>query len=150
MGIKRFTAAAAVLLAGTTLAFAAPKLTKDDAVAMVKQAVAEIKAVGPEKAYAEINSGKFRNGSLYIVVAGFNDVTLAHSTNPKLVGKNMSEQQDVDGKFFSRDMGELARKGKPFWYAFKFVNPQTKKIETKDNYCEIVNETRVCAGLYRS
>jgi signal transduction histidine kinase len=150
MGMKRLTAAVAVLLAGTTLALAEQKPTKDDAVAMVKQAAAEIKAVGPEKAYKEIDGGKFRNGSLYIVVSGFNGVTLAHPVNPKLIGRNMSEEQDVDGKYFARDMSELARKGQPFWYAFKFVNPETKKIEIKDNYCETVNDTRVCAGVYRS
>lgn len=42
-------AVAIAFLASTTLAFAAGP-TKDDAVAMVKSAVATIKAEGPEKA----------------------------------------------------------------------------------------------------
>jgi hypothetical protein len=31
-------------------------------------------------------------------------VTVAHATNPKLIGKNMTEVQDVDGKYFSKTM----------------------------------------------
>lgn len=62
----------------------------------------------------------------------------------------MMDVQDVDGKYFSRDMSALARKGQPFWYDFKFVNPVTKTIQIKDMYCEPLNQTRVCAGVYRS
>jgi hypothetical protein len=29
------------------------------------------------------------------------------------------------------------------------VNPATKKIQVKDQYCESLNETVVCAGVYR-
>ena len=148
MKIRIVFVAAAVLVAGATLASAA---TKDDAVAMVKNAVAVIKAQGPEKAYAEINEpgSKFQSGELYIVVSDFNGVTVAHANNPKLIGKNMMETQDVDGKYFSKDMTALAQKHASFWYDYKFVNPVTKKIQVKDNYCEVLGASRVCAGVYR-
>ena len=138
------------MLAGTALASAA---TKDDAVAMVKKAVAAIKADGKDKAYAAINEpgGKYQDGELYVVVSNFSSVTLAHATNPKLIGKNMTDVQDVDGKYFSKDMTELAQKQASFWYDYKFVNPATKKIQVKDNYCEVLasDSIRVCAGVYR-
>ena len=141
-------AVAIAFLAGTAVASAA---TKDDAVAMVKKAVATIKADGPEKAYAEISASgsKFVNGEVYAYVAGLDGITLAHPTNPKLIGKNMQEAQDVDGKFFAKDMNELAKKQASFWYEYKFANPVTKKIQVKDNYCEAVGQTRVCAGVYQ-
>jgi signal transduction histidine kinase len=150
MQIRTISAAAIVFLAGTTLALAAPA-TKDDAVAMVKKAIAAIKADGPEKAYAAISTpgGPFVDGELYAIVQGFDGVTLAHPTNPKLVGKNMMEAQDVDGKYFVKDMTALARKEASFWYDYKFANPVTKKIQVKDFYCESLNSTRVCAGVYR-
>jgi cytochrome c len=148
MKIRTITAAAMAFLAGTTLALAA---TKNDAVAMVKKAVATIKADGPEKAYAEISApgSKFVNGEVYAYVAGLDGTTLAHPTNPKLIGKNMQEVQDVDGKFFAKDMNELAKKQASFWYEYKFANPVTKKIQVKDNYCEALGQTRVCAGVYQ-
>jgi cytochrome c len=147
MKIRTMIVAAMALLAGTTLALAA---TKDDAVTMVKKAVTLIKAEGPEKGYADINKGgEFLNGELYVVVETFDAKVLAQSANNKMVGKNLIDAQDVDGKYFSRDIGELARKQVSFWYDFKFVNPATKKIQPKDIYCERLNETAVCVGVYR-
>jgi signal transduction histidine kinase len=148
MRIRIIAATAIAFLAGTTLALA---VTKDDAVAMVKKAVATIKADGTEKAYAVISEagGKYVDGEIYVVVQGFDGVTLAHATNPKLIGKNMIDAQDVDGKFFAKGLVENGQKQASFWYDFKFVNPATKKIQVKDMYCETVNPTVVCAGVYR-
>ena len=102
MRIHTIAAMAIAFLAGTTFALA-DGATKDDAIAMVKKAVATIKAEGPDKAYAEIDKGgQFVDGELYAVVSSFEGVTVAHATNPKLIGKNMLEVQDVDGKFSSR------------------------------------------------
>ena len=149
MRIRTIAAVVIACLGGSTLAFAAP-VTKDDAVAMVEKAVAAIKADGPEKAYAEINKGgQFADDEIYVVVSNFDGVTVAHATNPKLLGKNMTEVQDVDGKYFSKNMTELARKETSFWYDYKFANPATKKIQVKDNYCEVLSSSRVCAGVYR-
>jgi cytochrome c len=149
MRFVKMTTLAVALLAGTTFAFAGA--TKDDAVAMVKKTVALIKADGPQKAYAEIDKGgPFVNGEVYAVVQGFDGTTLAHATNSKLIGKNMSDVQDVDGKYFAKDMGNLGRKEASFWYEFKFVNPATKKIQPKQMYCESLSQTIVCAGVYKS
>ena len=149
MRIKTVASVTIALLVGTTLAVAGA--TKDGAVAMVKSAVEAIKVEGPEKAYAEINKGgKFHDGELYVVVQGFDGTTLAHAVNAKLIGKNMIEAQDVDGKYFAKGLVELGRKQASFWYDFKFVNPATKKIQVKDMYCESLKETVVCTGVYRS
>jgi len=148
MIIRTVTTLAIGLCVSTTLAFAA---SKDDAVAMVKKTVAAIKADGTEKAYAAINTpgSIFQDGEVYVVVLGADGTTLAHPINPKLIGKNMMEVQDVDGKFFTKDMVTRAQKEASFWYDFKFVNPATKKIQVKDMYCEALAPTAVCAGVYR-
>ena len=151
MRIHTLSAVAFALLVGTTLAFAAGPTTKDDAVAMVKKAVALIKAEGTEKAYAEISApgGKFVDRDVYAVVQGFDGTTLAHATNSKLIGKNMMEAQDVDGKYFAKEMATRGQKEASFWFDYKFANPATKKIQVKDMYCEAVPPTTVCAGVYR-
>ena len=150
MRIQTIAAVAAAFLASTTLAFAAGPATKDAAVAMVKKAVAAIKADGTEKAYDEINTPTaVRRRRDLRVVPGFDGMTLAHATNPKLIGKNMMEAQDVDGKYFTKEMAERGQKEASFWYDFKFVNPVTKKIQIKDMYCESLAPTTVCAGVYR-
>ena len=75
MRIQKLTAFAAAFIAGTSLALAAPH-TKDDAVAMVKKAVAAIKVEGANKVYAEGNKGdkRFINGEIYIVVQGLDGI----------------------------------------------------------------------------
>jgi signal transduction histidine kinase len=147
MRFRTIAAVAITLLAGATLASAA---TKDDAVAMVKKAVALIKADGPDKAYAEFNKGgQFVDGELYVVVQRFDGTVLAQAANNKLVGKNLIDAQDVDGKYFSKGLVENGRNNASFWYDFKFVNPATKKIQMKDMYCESLGETVVCTGVYR-
>jgi len=43
---------------------------------------------------------------------------------------------------------ELAREQPSFWQNYKFMNPATKKVEPKQMYCERLNETMVCGGVY--
>jgi cytochrome c len=153
MGFRKLTAfAAATLLAGTTLALAAQHATKDEAVAMVNKAVAAIKAEGVDKAYAEISTkgGKFSHLDLYVVVYGLDGKVLAHGANQKLIGKQMIEATDVDGVYFVKERVKLAREKGTFWQDYKFVNPVTKKIAPKQMYCERLNETAVCGGVYKS
>ena len=119
---------------------------------MVKKAVAFLKSEGAEKAYAEFTKkgGSFSDRDLYVVVYGLDGKVLAHGANEKLVGKDMSEATDVDGKPYVKERTELARSKGTFWQDYKFVNPVTKKVEPKQMYCERVDETAVCAGVYKA
>jgi signal transduction histidine kinase len=125
---------------------------KDDAIAMVKSAIVFIKADGAVKAYPEISkkTGKFIDRDLYVVVYQLDGTVLAHGSNEKFVGKDMSEAQDVDGKLYVKERLELAAKQTSFWQDYKFVNPVSKKVEPKSMYCERLDNTAVCAGIYKS
>jgi cytochrome c len=140
-----------VFMAGTTLALAGEFATKEEAVSMVKKAVVFIKEQGPDLAYGEITKkgGRFTDRDLYIVVYGLDGKVLAHGSNMKLVGTDAIDNLDVDGKPFVRERVELARKQSEFWQEYKFSNPVTKKVEPKLMYCERLNETAVCGGVYR-
>ena len=142
--------AAVLYFAGGGIALAAP-MSKDEAVSMVQKAVAAIKSEGPEKAYAEISnpSGKFVDRDLYIVVYGLDGLVLAHGANASRVGTNQIDDKDPDGKAFVKERVELAKQQPSFWQAYKFMNPVTKKVEPKQMYCERLNETAVCGGIYQ-
>lgn len=144
------TGLAAMLVSGG--AMAADGASKDDAVAMVKKAVTFIKDQGPDKAYTAFTGkdAKFTDRDLYVVVYQLDGKVLAHGSNPKFVGKDMSDAQDVDGKLFVKERVEMAAKQASFWQDYKFVNPVTKKVEPKEMYCERVDNTAVCAGVYKS
>ena len=145
--------AAVALAAGLALpAMAADHATKDEAIAIVKKAVATIQKDGADKAYAAFDdkAGGFTDRDLYVVVYGLDGKVLAHGANAKLIGKDMLDAQDVDGKYYVKERTELARKEGEFWQDYKFVNPVSKKIEPKQMYCQRVAETAVCAGIYKS
>ena len=131
-------------------ALAAPPATKDEAMAMVKGAIASIKKNGPDAAYAEISnkSGKFVDRDLYVVVYRLDGHVLAHGANEKLIGTDQSNATDVDGKAFVKERIELANKQPTFWQIYKFKNPVTGRIERKQTYCERYEDTAVCAGVY--
>lgn len=124
--------------------------TKQEAEAMVKKGVAFIKANGPDKAYEEINKkgGQFTDRDLYLVVYALTGVVEAHGSNSKMIGKNLIELKDIDGKAFVKERVELGKSKGTFWQEYKFTNPETKKIELKIMYCERLNETVVCGGIY--
>lgn len=126
--------------------------TKDEAVAMVKKAVAYIKEQGPDKAYPVIDdkASQFHDRDLYVVVYQLDGKVLAHGSNQKFIGKDLIDAQDVDGKLYVKERVELAVKQGSFWQDYKFVNPVDKKVEPKEMYCEKLDNTAVCAGIYKS
>jgi len=138
-------------LAGTAALAADGGATEADATAMVKKGVAYIKANGKDKGYAEITSkaGQFRHEDLYLTVYSLDGVMLAHGANEKMVGKNLLELKDIDGKAFIKERLEMARAKPSFWQDYKFTNPSTKKVEPKRVYCERLDESVICGGIYR-
>src|SRR5712691_10100258 len=122
--VPRMIRLVAAALAGTAVlggsAFSTEWATKDEAQAMVKKATAFIKEQGLDKAYKEITNkaGRFTDRDLYVVVYQLDGKVLAHGGNEKLVGKDLSDAQDVDGKFFVKELIEVARKQPAFWQIF--------------------------------
>ena len=146
----------AVALAASLTGFAAHAAeggaTKDDAIAMVKKGVAAIKANGGDKTYAEISdkaNAAWHKDDLYLVVYGLDGTVRAHGANNKMIGKNLIDLKDIDGKPFVKERMDLAKSHGTFWQDYKFTNPETKKIEPKSMYCEKLDETVVCGGIYK-
>jgi cytochrome c len=129
----------------------APPATKEQAVAMVQKAVAFLKAQGPEKGYAEIDdkSGQFVQGDLYIAVVGLDGTLLAYGADGHRVGDNVMDLKDSDGKEVIKERVELAKKQPSFWQSYKFMNPVSKTVEPKQMYCERLDATVVCGGIYQ-
>src|SRR5258706_4504476 len=147
------TAVVAALACAFSLAVHAKdgNATAAEATAMVKKGVAFIKANGKDKAYAEITSksGQFTDRDLYLVVYGLDGTVRAHGANEKMVGKNLIELKDVDGKAFVKERVDLAQSKGTFWQDYKFTNPLSKKIEPKSAYCEKLDDAAVCGGIYK-
>jgi len=145
------TVAAVAALLAAAPACATGNATAAEATALVKKGVAFIKSNGKDKGYAEISNkqGAFIDRDLYLVVYGLDGVVRAHGANEKMVGKNLIELKDVDGKAFVKERVDLAQSKGTFWQDYKFTNPLTKKIEPKSAYCEKLEDTVVCGGVYK-
>ncbi|MDP1647670.1 MAG: cache domain-containing protein [Rubrivivax sp.] len=141
--------AAAALLLTSASAFA--KATPEDATAMVKKGVTFMKANGKDKGHAEVSNkeSQFKKDDLYLVVYGLDGTVRAHGANEKMIGKNLIELKDIDGKLFVKERVDLAQSKGTFWQDYKFTNPVTKKIEPKAMYCEKLDDAVVCGGVYK-
>lgn len=89
------------------------------------------------------------HGELYPVVYDLQGKVLAHGQNPKLVGKNLIDIRDVEGNYYVRERVELAKSKGKFWQNYVFVDPVTKGVLPKEMYCEKLDESVVCAGVYK-
>lgn len=139
------------MVAVSHVAFAAEFGTPAEAETMVKKAVAEIKANGKDKAFAEFNNqkGKFTDRDLYITVYDMTGKCLSHGANPKMIGKDLIDLRDPDGKFFVKERIEIAKAKGSGWQDYKFNNPVTKKIEPKTMYFEKAGDIIVACGAYK-
>ena len=125
--------------------------TKEQAEALVKKAIGEIKASGKAKAFAEISNphGKFIDKDLYIFVYDMEGKCLAHGFNQKLIGKDLIGMKDPDGKSYVKERIEIIRSKGKGWQDYKFTNPLTKKLESKTAYIEKVEDVIVGCGAYK-
>lgn len=132
-------------------ACAADHGTAQEAEAMVKKAISYMKTKGAEAAYPEFNNpkGSFSDRDLYIFVLDLSGKTLAHGSNPKLIGKNISTLRDVDNKAFIEEMLAVAKSKGQGWVDYKWPHPTTKAIEAKSTYFEKSGDVVVGCGIYK-
>jgi signal transduction histidine kinase len=148
---KLLTCSAVLGLAFVGAAHAADLGTASDAEALVKKAVALIKSAGAEKAYDEVSNGKsLKHLDLYVAVNDLSGKSLAHGANPKMIGKDMTELKDAEGRYPTKMMLEIAKgPGKGWTGEYKFMNPTTQKAQTKIAYVERLGDTMVISGIYK-
>jgi cytochrome c len=150
--IKGFLLGAFFAMLGSS-GIAAERGTPDEAVAMVKKAVAYIKANGKEKAFADfgnVGNTQFHDRDLYIFVYDLSGVNLAHGNNPKMVGKNLIDMKDNSGVPIIKSFIDVANAKGKGWVDYKWPNPMTKAIEAKSSYVEKLDDMIVGCGIYKN
>lgn len=132
-------------------ALAAEPPGADDAKAMVKKAAEFVKANGKEKAFVAFNDpkGQFVQGSLYLFVTDLNGKVLAHGQTKKMIGVDLQEIKDVDGKQFIKEELNIVKTKGSGWVDLKMNNPASGKIEQKSTYVERVDELMIGCGYYK-
>ena len=119
-----------------------------DAKALVEKAYSYMKTNGKDKAIAEFNNpkGRFANTDLCLFVEDFDGNMLAHSHNPKLVGRNHLTLRDSNDKPFVKEMIEVAKTKGSGTVEYSWTNPVTKKIQPQVSYIKKVDAENLYIG----
>lgn len=127
--------------------------TRDEAKAMVDAAVEHVKKAGPEQAFKDFTDKEnktWHKKDLYVFAYNSQGVNVAHGANDKLIGKELIELKDPNGKPLIKELRDTAAKGGG-WVEYDWPHPQTKKIESKISYTKkLANfDGFVGVGVYR-
>jgi signal transduction histidine kinase len=126
--------------------------TKDEAVAMVRRVQAMFNEDGVDatfKAVSDPKTREFHDRDLYPFIIDMTGRCVAHGARPALIGKNLIDLKDQDGRFLIRQMIEIAAVAGSGWIDYKWPNPLTNKIEEKASFIEKLGEGYfVGVGVY--
>lgn len=127
----------------------AARATPPEAQAMVAEAVAYLRAHGPQRAYAAFSHGpRFRDRGLYVMVYDLQGRSLAHGANPALVGADQVGPHDADGRPLNQALADLARQQGKGWSApFQLRNPVSNDLQRRRVYVERVGEVLIGAAV---
>jgi cytochrome c len=131
--------------------------SKDEAVAMVKRVQEMFKKEGADatfKAVSDKSNKEFHDRDLYAFIYDLSVpgalTCVAHGARPMLIGKNLIDLKDQDGKYMGREMIEIVQGPEHGWIDYKFPNPVTNKIEDKSAYVEKLGDNYfVGVGVYK-
>jgi signal transduction histidine kinase len=129
----------------------AQETEKDLAIKMVTSAVSFITTKGADAGIKALSdsTGQYVKGELYVFAYDTSGTMVAHPKNPKLIGKNLLNVPDVDGKMFRKDIIQTALTKNTGWVDYKYKNPTSGKIEEKTTYVALAGTLVVCCGIYK-
>ena len=150
--MKLIATAAALCLALAATPALANGPTEKDAIAMVERGVALVKAKGKDEMIKKINAkdGDYVQGELYIDMRDLKTgIVLAHPINPSIVGKDLTDVPDANGKKYRREIIELAAAKGKGWVDYQYKNPTSGKIEPKTTFIQRVDDVVLEVGIYK-
>lgn len=143
--------AAPAIAAPAKEAAAQPRHTYDEVKAFVESAVAHLKKVGPQKAFADFNasSGPWIKDELYIFVFDQKGLYMATGYRPERTGTEAWKMKDASGtRLVVQDIIKKAKRDGTASIDYLWQNPSSGKLENKTSYVVQVDEYVVGAGFY--
>ncbi|MBS0370502.1 MAG: cache domain-containing protein [Proteobacteria bacterium] len=128
-----------------------PRATPEQAKALLWRAVDELKRSGTQafQRFNDLNGGFVQDDS-YVFVVGLKDLRMhAHGAMPRLVGRNVSELLDANGKPIMRPMIDIVTSKGEGSFDYQWRNPVTGKIEGKRTFLQRVGDYMIGVGYYQ-
>lgn len=138
------------LLWATLLAATDPSAT--DAIALTEKAAAFARSHGTPALLARIaaKDPEFIQGSLYVDARDLHTgAVLAHPVNPALVGRDLMNVPDANGKLYRKEILDVAQKKGKGWVDYHYKNPVSGKVEPKTTYVLRMGDLVLEAGIYK-
>jgi len=125
--------------------------TAQEAEELVYQAIKYYKTHGKEKAFREFNdrNGQFVKKDLYIFVQDEHGKLFVNPFNTSLIGKSSFELKDAEGKYFVKEMINIAKQKGSGWVDYKWMDPTTGEVSLKSAYCLKVDDYIFSCGIYK-
>ncbi len=147
-GVTEFERTWVVSHKGFNFAAAGHRQTIEEVVKLlVAEAVERYKENG-EAAFEEISDpqGRFINGEIYVGVTTTDGVSRAHPADPSLVGRDIFDIQDSDGRYVVRGIvGNASEEGG--WSTYRFTNP-VSGVEEPKRYWAVLHDGFVFGSGY--
>ena len=144
--------APALLTPGAITAAESKHGTAEEAKAMVNRALSLINDVGLEAAIAAFHdpdNADFHDRDLYVFIADQTGVSVVHGAKPHVVGLNLIDVTDVNGKHYVREIIEVGLSGTPGWVDYWLDSPTSGTIVSKSSYIVKVSDRLVLGvGIY--
>lgn len=120
-----------------------------EARAMLERAVAALK-VDQAAALAAFDKGTdgFRNRDLYVFCNSLDGTSLAHA-NPAMLGGNLNELKDANGKAFGKEIMSSAREGQVSSVSYAFPRPGESQPVAKESYVTRIGDLVCGVGYYK-
>ena len=142
---------ALLLLMANPVSAADPEITPQKVVSLVEKSVQLIQEKGPEAAFPVLSDpeGEFVDGELYVFTYDM-DGTIVQHLRPRLLGKNMMNIKDKEGKCLACDFVRIAKEEGRGWSQYWWPKPGSREVSVKVSYIMKVpnHELFVGAGVY--
>lgn len=128
-----------------------PRASAEQARSLMWRAAHELKQYGSEalERFNDLNGG-FVQDDLYVFVVGLHDRRMhAHGAQPRLVGREVGELTDDEGKQIIRKMIDIAEASGEGELEYRWKNPVTGRSENKRTYLRRVGDYLVAVGAYQ-
>jgi signal transduction histidine kinase len=129
-----------------------PQICRDKTIAAAKLIETEGTASAFDKIKDPAGDFFFGDGNGYVFVVDSYNMIVLHPKKPELVGKNMADFKDVNGKAFFIDMTDLVTEKGSGWIFYEWPKPGKKENSPKAAYgVKAASGGKVyivCSGVY--
>ena len=125
-----------MMLVGATAAVAADSATKAECIKKCKDAASMVRNMGLDKTIAEVNKkdGAFVWKNTYVFMMDLEGKMIAHPMKASLIGRNLLDLKDSNGKEFFKDFMKVAKGKGEGWVDYMWPKPGADKPSEKISY----------------